>query len=81
MLGKMEQWKFDAFELWEASNGRPLSLLAFALLTKGGVLPQAAVKLFNKKRLARCAAGGAACAQGVCSLACMATSRYPRTVC
>eukprot|EP00798_Chlamydomonas_sp_ICE-L_P001467 gene1467-32848_t len=37
VLVKADQWEFDAFELEEASEGKPLSVLAFYLLKQNGV--------------------------------------------
>jgi hypothetical protein len=34
VLSKVDDWQFDAFRLGEVSNGRPLSLLGFALLKR-----------------------------------------------
>ena len=34
VLSKVDDWKFDAFDLEEASGGWPLSTLTFALFTK-----------------------------------------------
>lgn len=34
VLAKVDDWQFDAFRLAEVSNGRPLSLLGFALLKR-----------------------------------------------
>ncbi|KAF5830629.1 hypothetical protein DUNSADRAFT_14253 [Dunaliella salina] len=34
VLAKVDDWQFDAFELNEVSNGRPLSMLSFALFKR-----------------------------------------------
>mmetsp|Transcript_25460 Transcript_25460/g.55342 ORF Transcript_25460/g.55342 Transcript_25460/m.55342 type:complete len:787 (-) Transcript_25460:1267-3627(-) len=34
VLAKVDDWQFDAFKLSEVSNGRPLSMLSFALLKR-----------------------------------------------
>lgn len=34
VLKKIDDWQFDAFELERASNGRPLSCLAFHLMKR-----------------------------------------------
>ena len=33
-LNKISEWQYDAFELEEVSNGRPLSCLAFYIMKK-----------------------------------------------
>lgn len=38
MLLSANNWRFDAFALEEASNGRPLSMLAFFLLKRNGLV-------------------------------------------
>ena len=39
VLAKMDAWQFDSFELDDASNGWPLSALAFAILKKCDLVP------------------------------------------
>ena len=38
VLARVDDWQFDAFHLSEVSNGRPLSLLSFALLKRSEVV-------------------------------------------
>ena len=38
VLSKVDDWQFDAFKLYEVSQGRPLSLLSFALLKRSEVV-------------------------------------------
>ena len=37
ILAKIDEWQFDSFGLERASSGRPLSLLAFTLMTRLGL--------------------------------------------
>lgn len=34
VLARVDDWQFDAFKLNEVSNGRPLSMLSFALFKR-----------------------------------------------
>ena len=38
VLARVEDWQYDMFALEDASRGRPLSVLAYALLTRMGVV-------------------------------------------
>eukprot|EP00195_Chlamydomonas_chlamydogama_P006345 CAMPEP_0202897216 /NCGR_PEP_ID=MMETSP1392-20130828/6039_1 /ASSEMBLY_ACC=CAM_ASM_000868 /TAXON_ID=225041 /ORGANISM="Chlamydomonas chlamydogama, Strain SAG 11-48b" /LENGTH=1191 /DNA_ID=CAMNT_0049582803 /DNA_START=21 /DNA_END=3596 /DNA_ORIENTATION=- len=50
VLAKVDEWQYDSFELDAVTNGRPLSLLTFALLKRSGVLDRLP---FDERRLAR----------------------------
>lgn len=38
-LAKMDEWRFDSFELDRVTDGRPLSVMAFAVLKKCDLVP------------------------------------------
>jgi hypothetical protein len=38
VLSKVDQWAFDTFALEEAAGGRPLSVLAFALIKRADMV-------------------------------------------
>lgn len=38
MLKLVDEWQFDSFALERATGGRPLSYLAFHLMSKGGLI-------------------------------------------
>jgi len=40
VLAKVDDWHFDAFELAEVTNNRPLSTLAFALFSRSKLIPR-----------------------------------------
>ena len=50
-LSKVDEWSYDSFHLEEASGGRPLSALSFALFKRSGIV--SCLRL-NEKKLARC---------------------------
>jgi len=37
---QVDDWEFDVFQLTEATAGRPLSTLAFALFSRSNLLPR-----------------------------------------
>ena len=49
-LSKVDDWQFDSFELERATNGRPLSVLAFALIKNAGL---STVLNLDERKLAR----------------------------
>ena len=49
-LSSVDEWSYDAFCLEEASGGRPLSALSFALFKRSGIV--SCLKL-NESKLAR----------------------------
>ena len=50
VLERVDKWQFDSFALERASNGRPLSVLAFALFQRTGVTQRFRI---NETKLAR----------------------------
>jgi hypothetical protein len=50
VLSRTGEWTFDSFELEQASGGRSLSTLAFALIKRTGI---ATVLKLNEGKLAR----------------------------
>ena len=53
-LSTLDEWSYDSFHLEEASDGRPLSALSFALFKRSGIV--SCLKL-NENKLARCVSG------------------------
>ena len=51
VLSHVDDWQFDAFALERATDGRPLSLLAFALLKRQGITARLGI---NEHKLVRC---------------------------
>ena len=39
VLSGIDEWHFDIFKLDEVSEGRPLSMLSFAIMMKAGLIP------------------------------------------
>ena len=50
MLSRVDEWTYDMFELSEASGGRPLSMLAFALFKRSGIV---GLLMLDEPKLAR----------------------------
>jgi len=53
---QVDNWQFDAFELDEVTQGRPLSTLAFALFKRYSLTAKYSI---DEDKLARCAGAGA----------------------
>ena len=49
-LSRVDEWTYDMFELSEASGGRPLSMLAFALFKRSGIV---SLLMLDEPKLAR----------------------------
>jgi hypothetical protein len=58
VLQTADDWKFDAFRLREASNGRPLSVLSYWLLHTSGLIKWANLDAVKLARFLRAVENG-----------------------
>ncbi len=63
ILGSVDEWQFDSFQLHDASQGRPLSCLAFHLFKRMDLVGRFHL---NEKRLVRWAAARCVQTGGKC---------------
>jgi hypothetical protein len=53
-LARVDDWQFDSFALAEASEGRPLSTLAFFLMQRNGLTRRVSSVRVSKRSRATC---------------------------
>ena len=74
ILSKVDDWQFDSFALERVSNGRPLSLLAFALFKRTDLTSRFGI---DEQKLARWAELGGSHPACVTRTLCQVPDRAP----